>query len=357
MKRIGSRSKTRKRLKYWWTDEIGELWKESCLARRRFVGRIRHLIKRGGRYEDIVNDDELLKVFKGGVEGFAGSGPTSNTEFQGGVLEGTPERSGFDSWGLPFRLVTNKLRGSSGPLTASMTEEFLAEVIAELFPRVEPFAFPPADFPRDEIRDVAVTEREIRLLLDAASKRRSDPGPNGVHYHILGKSAGVLCARLSGLYTACFREATFPTPWKEANLVLFEKPGRNPTTPSAYRPICLLDVEGKLFERVIASRVDEHIRSGGGRNDLSLKQYGFRAGRPTTDALDHMSAGIPWFAIWDGLTSKSVHHYLTSIFASIFSERKIAYEKPDGTTRVDVFCGVSSFSAKPATSRNFVKHR
>ena len=59
MKRIGSRSTTRKRLKYWWTHELGELWKESCLARRRFVGRKRYLIKLGGRYEDIVNDDEL----------------------------------------------------------------------------------------------------------------------------------------------------------------------------------------------------------------------------------------------------------------------------------------------------------
>ena len=40
----------------------------------------------------------------------------------------------LDSWSFPFRLVTNKLRGLSGPLTTGMTEEFLAEVIAELFP-------------------------------------------------------------------------------------------------------------------------------------------------------------------------------------------------------------------------------
>ena len=36
MRRVGSRSNERKRPKYWWTDEIEELWKESCLARRRF---------------------------------------------------------------------------------------------------------------------------------------------------------------------------------------------------------------------------------------------------------------------------------------------------------------------------------
>ena len=95
-----------------------------------------------------------------------------------------------------------------------MTEKFLAEVIVELFPRVEPFAFPPPDLSHDmnRDRDTEVTEGDDRLLLDAASKSRSAPGPNGVHYRIIGKSAGVLYARLSALYAACFREATFPTP-------------------------------------------------------------------------------------------------------------------------------------------------
>ena len=59
MKRVGSRGKTHKRAKYWWTDEIGELWKESCLARCRFVGRKQLLLRQGGSYEDIITDDAL----------------------------------------------------------------------------------------------------------------------------------------------------------------------------------------------------------------------------------------------------------------------------------------------------------
>ena len=145
--------------------------------------------------------------------------------------------------------------------------------------------------------------------------------------------------------------------------MLVDKPGRDPTTPSAYRPICFLDVKGKLLQRVIASRIDEHLHSGRGRNDLSSNHYGFLAGRSTTDSLDRVCAGIrdtlrrgdvaivvsvdnknafnsvPWFAIRDGLTSKSVSDYLTPIIGSFPSEKKIAYEKPDGTTgRTDVFC-------------------
>ena len=94
-----------------------------------------------------------------------------------------------------------------------MTGKFLAEVIAELFPRVAPYAFPPADFAFDRETN-RVTEREIRIFLDAASKKHSASGPNGVHFRILSRSAGLMCSSLSSLYTACFEEASFPKQWR-----------------------------------------------------------------------------------------------------------------------------------------------
>ena len=113
---------------------------------------------------------------------------------------------------------------------------------------------------------------------------------------------------------------------------------------------------------MVTSRIDEPLRSGGGRNDLSPNRYGFRAGRSTTDAIDRPESGtlhrcgvaiavsvdiknafnsVPWSSIRDGLASKSDTDYLMSIIGSFLSERKITYEKPDGTTgRIYVFCGV-----------------
>ena len=50
---------------------------------------------------------------------------------------------------------------------------------------------------------------------------------------------------------------------------------------------------------------------------------------------------VLWSAIRDDLTSKSVPDHLTSIIGSFLSERKIANEKPNGTTGMAVvFCGV-----------------
>jgi hypothetical protein len=39
-----------------------------------------------------------------------------------------------------------------------------------------------------------------------------------------------------------------PPQWKEAALVLLPKEGKPSGRPSSYRPICLLDETGKLFE-------------------------------------------------------------------------------------------------------------
>lgn len=71
--------------------------------------------------------------------------------------------------------------------------------------------------------------------------------------------------------------------WRRAKLVLLRKEGKPAESPSAYRPICLLDEAGKLFERVIAGRFDRHLSRNG--PDLQEKQYGFRGGRSTMDVI------------------------------------------------------------------------
>lgn len=121
---------------------------------------------------------------------------------------------------------------------------------------------------------------EIRAPLDPAVNKRTASGPNGVHYVLLSKFAEVMGAHFSILQTVFLRTLTFPRQWKKAKL---PKLDRDQSSPSANRPICLLDVEGKLFGRIVASRIIAHLKNG--RSDLSSNQIGFRAGRSTTDLL------------------------------------------------------------------------
>ena len=52
--------------------------------------------------------------------------------------------------------------------------------------------------------------------------------------------------------------------------------------PANYRPISLLSVVGKIFERIVVEAINNHLQE---HSLLSDQQYGFRSGRSTSDLL------------------------------------------------------------------------
>lgn len=60
-------------------------------------------------------------------------------------------------------------------------------------------------------------------------------------------------------------------------MLLHKGESRDPADPSSYRPISVINSTGKLMERLILSRVNEHLNAIlNGRNP---NQYGFNHGR------------------------------------------------------------------------------
>jgi hypothetical protein len=83
------------------------------------------------------------------------------------------------------------------------------------------------------------------------------------------------------MYNACLKEGCFPKKWKHSVIIPITKPGKEECNGvSNYRPKSLLNIGGKLLERLI-DRILFHIYS----NDLlSDNQYGFTPKRGTVDA-------------------------------------------------------------------------
>lgn len=79
----------------------------------------------------------------------------------------------------------------------------------------------------------------------------------------------------------------FPQRWVTSRLVLLRENRRLVDSPSAYRPIVLLDEAGKLFEHIIANRLMGHMGVVGPHfadNQAGFRPS-FRTGRSTVDVI------------------------------------------------------------------------
>lgn len=102
--------------------------------------------------------------------------------------------------------------------------------------------------------------------------------------------------QLSGPFLSTFNvlpEATTqPTSLLEAHIVVLPKGDRDPTIVSNYRPISLLNVDIKLYAKILANRLSTLLPSW-----ISLDQVGFVPGREARD---------------NTLRALNIHYWLTN---------------------------------------------
>ena len=77
---------------------------------------------------------------------------------------------------------------------------------------------------------------------------------------------------LSLLFQNCIDTRTFPDTWKKSNIVPVHKKGDKQIVDN-YRPVSLLPILGKIFERIIFNSIFEYLEEN---NLLCPNQSGFR---------------------------------------------------------------------------------
>ena len=87
----------------------------------------------------------------------------------------------------------------------------------------------------------------------------------------------------------CLKESCFPYFWKVSFVVAAFKNVGERTTVKNYSPVSLLFVVSKLFEKLINSRIFDHLEKCGLFYDF---QYGFRSSRSTAGPLTVVSDRI-----------------------------------------------------------------
>ena len=80
--------------------------------------------------------------------------------------------------------------------------------------------------------------------------------PNKAHGHdeisirILKICGDSICRPLNIIFKTCLRASKFPLEWKKANIVPIHNKGDKQTVKK-YRPVSLLPICGKIFERLL----------------------------------------------------------------------------------------------------------
>lgn len=126
----------------------------------------------------------------------------------------------------------------------------------------------------DEVAPVTIEEVAERIR---ALRPRKAPGPDSLGTPAMKNLPAWVVVYIAAVMTSCLRLSHFPAIWKKAMVIMIPKPGKDPLFPENHRPISLLPVFSKIFERIVLARFPEDFFTS-----IRVEQYGFRRGHSTT---------------------------------------------------------------------------
>lgn len=330
---------------YWWNDDTAKCRQESIKARRKATR-----ARKKPNYRDLKESYNVARLNLNKA--------IKNSKTQ--CWQELREEVECDPWGRPYKVVMKKVKPQ--PLSQPTCPVLLEKIVTNLFPQQ----------PELQIGDLESSEPIPPITLEelnAASARlgnKKAPGPDGIPNVALKMAIKMVPETFLHMYNRCLQEGYFPDKWKLQRLVLLLKGKKPPDEPTAYRPLCMLDSAGKVLERIMYERM-EVIAEG----HLSDRQFGFRKGRSTIDAInlvvniakdaisgDRWKNGekqycavvtldmenafnsARWDRIMEALDQFSIPKYMQKLVVSYFTDRILQYETDDGIKRYRVTGGV-----------------
>lgn len=123
------------------------------------------------------------------------------------------------------------------------------------------------------IREISLEEVKIEVK---GLKTKKAPGFDGITNEMAKSLPLNALTVLTLIYNAILRIGTFPSLWKQSAIIVIHKPGKPEHLLTSYRPISLISVFSKIFEKLLKKRLEPHVK-------LPDHQFGFRSGHSTVE--------------------------------------------------------------------------
>ena len=139
----------------------------------------------------------------------------------------------------------------------------------------------------DKLEHIIIKNDDILSIIRNIDPKKSN-GPDLISAHMLRIADEAIVIPLNLIFTNILKTSTYPILWKLANVTpIFKKSDKQ--LIKNYRPISLLPLCGKIFEKIIFNNIYTYMDKN---NLITKKQSGFRPGDSTTNQLLYLVSEI-----------------------------------------------------------------
>jgi hypothetical protein len=130
---------------------------------------------------------------------------------------------------------------------------------------------------------------EVANMIDKNVNVKKAPGFDKITGRMLKELPRKAIVHLTCIYNAIVRLQYVPENWKKAQVLMIPKPGKPKHEASSYRPISLLPVLSKLFEKLLLLRLEPIITA---KKLIPDHQFGFRKKHSTVQQVHRIADKI-----------------------------------------------------------------